>query len=56
MQSIKANVDAGELVQEALGKFGKDGRGYESRPGRTARETLEEDIMVMLDQGKQASW
>ena len=50
---IKANVDAGELVQEALGKFGKDGRGYESRPGRTARETLEEDIMVILDQGKQ---
>jgi DNA-directed RNA polymerase subunit A' len=40
-------------VQAALDKFGKEGRGYESRPGRTARETLEEDIMVLLDQGKQ---
>lgn len=50
---IKANVDAGVAVQAALDKFGKEGRGYESRPGRTARETLEEDIMVLLDQGKQ---
>ena len=30
--------------------------GYEARPGRTPRETLEEDIMVILDEGKQASW
>jgi DNA-directed RNA polymerase subunit A' len=50
---VKANVDAGVSVQAALEKFGKDGRGYESRPGRTARETLEEDIMVILDEGKQ---
>jgi DNA-directed RNA polymerase beta' subunit len=50
---IKANVDAGVAVQAALDKFGKEGRGYESRPGRTARETLEEDIMVLLDLGKQ---
>ena len=48
-----ANVEAGILVQEALDKFGKDGRGYETRAGRTPRETLEEDIMVILDQGKQ---
>jgi DNA-directed RNA polymerase subunit A' len=41
------------LFRAALDKFGKEGRGYESRPGRTARETLEEDIMVLLDQGKQ---
>ena len=54
LQSIKnANIEAGVLVQAALDKFGKDGRGYESRPGRTPRETLEEDIMVILDQGKQ---
>jgi DNA-directed RNA polymerase subunit A' len=48
-----ANLDAGVQVQAALDKFGKEGKGYESRPGRTPRETLEEDIMVILDQGKQ---
>ncbi|MAI39828.1 MAG: DNA-directed RNA polymerase subunit A' [Euryarchaeota archaeon] len=48
-----ANVEAGILVQKALEDFGKDGRGYETRAGRTPRETLEEDIMVILDQGKQ---
>ena len=54
LQSIKnANIEAGVLVQAALDEFGKDGRGYETRPGRTPRETLEEDIMVILDQGKQ---
>ena len=54
LQSIKnANIEAGVLVQAALDKFGKDGRGYETRPGRTPRETLKEDIMVILDQGKQ---
>ena len=54
LQSIRnANTEAGVLVQEALDKFGKDGKGYETRPGRTPRETLEEDIMVILDQGKQ---
>ena len=54
LESIKnANIEAGVLVQSALDKFGKDGRGYETRPGRTPRETLEEDIMVILDQGKQ---
>ena len=54
LQSIRnANTEAGVLVQDALDKFGKDGKGYETRPGRTPRETLEEDIMVILDQGKQ---
>ena len=54
LQSIRnANTEAGVLVQDALDKFGKEGKGYETRPGRTPRETLEEDIMVILDQGKQ---
>ena len=48
-----ANIDAGVQVQSALDKFGATGKGYETRPGRTPRETLEEDIMVILDQGKQ---
>ena len=41
--------------QAELDKFGKDGRGYEARPGRTPKETLEENIMVILDLGKQAA-
>jgi len=49
----KANADARTLVEEELASFGKDGKGYEARPGRTQRETLEENIMVMLDEGKQ---
>jgi DNA-directed RNA polymerase subunit A' len=49
----KANADARTLVEEELSAFGKDGKGYETRPGRTPRETLEENIMVMLDEGKQ---
>tara|TARA_B110000444_G_scaffold255385_1_gene289634 strand:- start:875 stop:4078 length:3204 start_codon:yes stop_codon:yes gene_type:complete len=54
LQSIRdANTEAGVLVQAALDKFGTSGKGYETRPGRTPRETLEEDIMVILDQGKQ---
>ena len=54
LQSIRdANAEAGVLVQAALDKFGKEGKGYEVRPGRTPRETLEEDIMVILDEGKQ---
>ncbi|MBT4920251.1 MAG: hypothetical protein HON10_02530, partial [Euryarchaeota archaeon] len=51
----KANADARTLVEEELAAFGKDGNGYETRPGRTPRETLEENIMVMLDEGKQKS-
>jgi DNA-directed RNA polymerase subunit A' len=49
------NASARAEVQEALVKFGKDGRHYEARPGRTPKETLEEDIMVILDLGKQAA-
>ena len=49
----QANADARKLVEEELAAFGKDGKGYETRPGRTPRETLEENIMVMLDEGKQ---
>jgi len=47
------NHDASEEVNSELEKFGKSGRGYEIRPGRTPLETLEENIMVILDQGKQ---
>ena len=49
----QANADARKLVEEELAAFGKDGKGYETRPRRTPRETLEENIMVMLDEGKQ---
>ena len=33
-------------------KFGKDGRKYEARPGRTPHETLEENILTILDAAK----
>ena len=46
-----ANESAQEEVNQALERFGKDGKKYESRPGRTPRETLEEDIMQLLDKG-----
>jgi DNA-directed RNA polymerase subunit A' len=48
-----ANALAQDGVNEELEKFGKTGKGYEARPGRTQRETLEENIMQMLDKGKQ---
>ena len=48
----RINHESREKVREELEKFGKSGRGYEVRPGRTARETLEENIMILLDQGK----
>ena len=35
-------------VRDELEKFGKNGKGYETRPGRTPRETLEENIMMIL--------
>ena len=50
---IAENTKASEEVQGYLKKFGKAGKGYEVRPGRTPIETLEEDIMISLDQGKQ---
>ena len=56
LESIEMhNQEAREEVQAELAKFGKDGRGYETRPGRTPKETLEENIMVILDLGKQAA-
>ena len=48
-----ANAFARSEVNAELEKFGKNGKGYEARPGRTPRETMEENIMIMLDQGKQ---
>ena len=46
------NSEARQKVDDELKAFGKDGRGYETRPGRTPLETMEENIMVILDQGK----
>tara|TARA_Y100001960_G_scaffold330651_1_gene425260 strand:+ start:1 stop:1701 length:1701 start_codon:yes stop_codon:yes gene_type:complete len=46
------NALASEEVDAELEKFGKDGRRYESRPGRTPIETLEENILGILDRGK----
>jgi len=48
-----ANENASQQVNAELEKFGSTGKGYETRPGRTPRETLEENIMQMLDKGKQ---
>ena len=53
----KAEIDAinkraSDAVDEELLKFGKDGRRYEARPGRTPMETLEENILTILDSGK----
>ena len=48
-----ANENASQQVNAELEKFGNNGKGYETRPGRTPRETLEENIMQMLDKGKQ---
>jgi DNA-directed RNA polymerase beta' subunit len=48
-----ANENASQQVNAELEKFGANGKGYETRPGRTPRETLEENIMQMLDKGKQ---
>ncbi len=43
------NKDASAAVDIELEKFGKDGRKYETRPGRTPLETLEENILHLLD-------
>ena len=40
------------LSDEKLQQFGKSGKSYEARPGRTPLETLEEDIMQILDQSR----
>ena len=59
LQAIdEANATARALVEEELALFEAakgDPRKYEVRAGRTMRETLEENIMVMLDEGKQAA-
>ena len=49
------NVRASEEVDAELNKFGKNGRGYETRPGRTPIETLEENILQILDSAKAES-
>ena len=49
------NVRASDEVDAELAKFGKNGRGYETRPGRTPIETLEENILQILDSAKAES-
>jgi len=49
------NSRASEEVDAELLKFGKDGRRYETRPGRTPIETLEENILQLLDSAKSES-
>ena len=46
------NAEASQAVDAELEKFGSDGRKYETRPGRTPLETLEENILQILDQCK----
>lgn len=48
----KINSEASAAVDAELDKFGADGRRYETRPGRTPLETLEENILQLLDQCK----
>ena len=49
------NREASDAVDAELTKFGKDGKKYETRPGRTPLETLEENILQILDQSKAES-
>ena len=48
----RINTEASANVDSELEKFGKDGRKYEARPGRTPHETLEENILTILDAAK----
>tara|TARA_B100000686_G_C16800634_1_gene985717 strand:- start:1725 stop:4820 length:3096 start_codon:yes stop_codon:yes gene_type:complete len=48
----RINSQAGKDVDAELDKFGKDGRKYDPRPGRTPLETLEENILTILDAAK----
>jgi DNA-directed RNA polymerase subunit A' len=48
----RINAEASANVDAELEKFGKDGRKYEARPGRTPHETLEENILTILDAAK----
>ena len=55
-QEIHAiNQTASDEVDAELVKFGKDGSKYETRPGRTPLETLEENILGILDRYKSAT-
>jgi DNA-directed RNA polymerase beta' subunit len=55
-QEIHAiNQTASDEVDAELVKFGKDGSKYETRPGRTPLETLEENILGILDRCKSAT-
>jgi len=47
-----ANKEARAEVNSLLDKFGDKGANYEARAGRTVSETLEEDIMAILDRTK----
>ena len=49
---VRINSEASASVDSELEKFGKDGRKYEARPGRTPHETLEENILTILDAAK----
>ena len=55
LEISKINKKGSDAVDEELAKFGKDGRRYESRPGRTPMETLEENILMILDEAKTES-
>jgi DNA-directed RNA polymerase beta' subunit len=48
----KINSTAVAEVDERLELFGEDGKKYEARPGRTPLETLEEDLMSILDESR----
>tara|TARA_B100000287_G_scaffold435334_1_gene503138 strand:- start:908 stop:4003 length:3096 start_codon:yes stop_codon:yes gene_type:complete len=48
----RINSEASTKVDSELDKFGKDGRKYDPRPGRTPLETLEENILTILDEAK----
>ena len=48
----RINAQASSDVDAELAKFGKDGRKYDPRPGRTPLETLEENILTILDAAK----
>ncbi len=49
---VEINAEAHDLVRQEMVAFGKDGRRYEARPGRTPQETLEENILIILDTQK----
>ena len=49
---VKINEKACAEVDEKLELFGTDGKKYGARPGRTPLETLEEDIMQVLDRSR----